>query len=250
MKRFLTLHKYFDLTHSNAWIFIMTLFLLLPRLNAINVAEIDTIPALLGYENVRITNISPDRVSFTHEHGIASLPIEKLPQEIKEKVGLTTEGAEAYRIQLAEQERKLSAKRAANQLVKENKLEFRGELFQTLENGIFLKNVSYTDGSKVERVETYQVVVDGPSTLTPSRPERRETRERRKWEEKVMRITEWPIYVRTRSMPKFDGNIFTATVYPIGTFTYQNRSNETVSVPAYTTSVDEFLAYRGVIVED
>jgi len=207
------------------------------------------IPSLLDYENVRITDISPDRISFTHEHGIASLPIEKVPAEIRQQVGLTADDAKAYREQIAESERKRLARQKIENLLKENAVEFRGEIFQILENGVFLKDVSYTDGSKVEKVENYQVQTGGPNALNPNRSQSFGTRERRSWETKVTTIREWPIHVRTRSMPKIDGNVFSAIVYPIGTFTYETRAGEHKSVPSYTMSLDEFLAFRGIVRE-
>ena len=55
------------------------------------------------YRNATVTKADPDALKISFEDGLARIPFEKLPEDIRQKYGYTPEAAAAFQKQVAEQ---------------------------------------------------------------------------------------------------------------------------------------------------
>ncbi len=201
--------------------------------------------SLLEYKNVTITKIDPDGIRILHESGAATIPYEKLPEDLRTKLGMTKDDADAHRAHLHDQEQKIAEHNQMNQAVQNARLIFAGIVFQVTEAGVLLKDVSYTDGTKEEKKIPYTVRTGGPSALNPKARVTTETRYKTEWVLKVRQFQNWPIYVECDTSGYVDGSMFSGAVYTNGTYAYTNVQGARKTIPAYTTDPKKVLKRAG-----
>lgn len=201
---------------------------------------------LSSYTNVTVTKIEPDGIRIIHESGIAKVPFESLPEEIRAKLGMTQEAADAHRRKIEVQQQQIAEETKKRQVLGAARLSFVGSVFQVTEGGLLLRNVSYSDGTKEEKKVPYKVKTGGPSGLYPNAKTTYETRYKSEWVLKVRPIPSWPIFVECDTSGYVDGQRFSGDVYPNGTFAYTNTQGARKTVPAYTTDPSKILGRAGV----
>lgn len=106
--------------------------------------KLDRIETTVGkvYENVIVREIAPDGINITHSMGLARIPVEELPDQLKEQFGIKADAnAEKAR---EERERKFAETRTKRALAeKRRELE---ELERSLTVPIKIRALSITDG--------------------------------------------------------------------------------------------------------
>lgn len=222
----------------------LLLFTLLAPLNA----EEDKMKfdKLLDYTNVTVTKVEPDGIRIMHESGAAKIPYESIPEEIRVKLGMKQEAAEAHRQKVQVQQQQIAEATKKQQVLDRAHLIFVGSIFQVTEGGLLLRDVSYTDGTKEEKKVPYQVHSGGPTGLHPDARATSETYYKSEWVLKVRSMSSWPIFVACDTSGYVDGDQFSGNVYANGTFAYTNTQGARKTIPAYTTDASKVLERAGL----
>ena len=202
--------------------------------------------SLLDYKNVTITKVEPDGIRIMHESGAARIPYEKIPEELRSKLGMTQDGVDVHRDKVRDQQQKITQQNQKKQVLQNARLIFAGTIFQVTEDGVLLKDVSFTDGTKEEKKISYEVQTGGPSGLYPNARVTTETRYKTEWVLKVREFQNWPIYVECDTSRYADGDSFTSAVYTNGTYAYTNVQGARKTIPAYTTDPKKVLDRVGL----
>ena len=201
---------------------------------------------LLTFEKVKIIKILPSGIRIMHSGGITTIPIENLPDDVRDNLGLNNEKAEEYRKNVAEVNKAKAKKAKMAQILAKERLIFMGSVFQVLDGGLLIRGVRYTDGhTKEEKKTAYKVKTGGPTGLYPNRKYKHITRYRSKWVLKVRSMDTWPIYVECDTAGYVDGSDFTSAVYADGIYDYTNVQRAKKTIPAYTTSPAKMLKRKG-----
>jgi hypothetical protein len=222
----------------------LLLFTLLAPLNA----EEDKMKfdKLLDYTNVTVTKIEPDGIRIMHESGVAKIPFERVPEDVRTKLGLNQEAAEAHRQNVQAQQQRIAEANKKQQVLEKARLIFVGSIFQVTDGGLLLRDVSYTDGTKEEKKVPYKVKTGGPTGLNPNARTTYETRYKSEWVLKVRSMSSWPIFVECDTAGYVDGDQFSGHVYSNGTFAYTNTQGARKTIPSYTTDASKVLARAGL----
>jgi hypothetical protein len=222
----------------------LLLFTLLAPLNA----EEDKMKfdKLLDYTNVTVTKIEPDGIRIIHESGAAKIAYENVPEEVRAKLGMNQEAAEAHREKVQIQQQQIAEANKKQQVLAKARLTFVGSIFQVTDGGLLLRDVSYTDGTKEETKIPYKVQSGGPSGLHPNAPVTYTTHYNSEWVLKVRSMSSWPIFVECDTSGYADGDQFSGNVYANGTFAYTNTQGARKTIPAYTTDASKVLERAGL----
>jgi len=194
----------------------LLLFTLLAPLNA----EEDNMKFdnLLDYTNVMVTKIEPDGIRIIHESGAAKIPYESVPEDIRVKLGMNQEAADAHRQKVQVQQQQIAEATKKQQVLDKARLIFHdGTIFQVTDGGLLLRGVRYTDGK----------------TYYPKKEN----------EQRVLRLLSmsWLIFVSCDTSGYVDGGGFSGNVYANGTFAYTNTQGARKTIPAYTTDATKVL---------
>ena len=202
--------------------------------------------ALLKYKKVKIIKVFPSGIRIMHSSGITTVPIEELPDEVRQNLGLDEEKAKEYREKVKEVNKVSATKaRMKKTLVNERQI-FLATVFQVTKGGVLLRNVKYTDGhTKEEKKIAFKVKTGGPTGLHPNRKYQYITRYKSKWVLKVRSLNTWPIYVECDTAAYVDGSEFNEVVYANGTYAYTNVQGAGKTIPAYTTDHAKILKRKG-----
>lgn len=205
---------------------------------------------LLKYEGVTITKITPTKISIIHKAGVTSIPIEDLPKEIRENLGMTSEKAEEQRDLMAKKKAKAMEQAKIERVLQKNRLIFSATVFQVTTGGVLLRDVSYSDGTYEKKtIRTPHKVRSGsgPTGLHPNRRYKYTTKYKTSVKSvlKVRTMDSWPIFVECDNTGYVDGADFTSTVYTDGTFAYNNTQGARKTIPAYTTDALKVLKRNG-----
>ncbi len=86
MKGYIILTNCFDIMNIKT----LTITVVIATLIARSYAEDEPLKleTLLGYKNVTVTKVEPDGIRIMHDSGTTKVPIEKIPEELKIKLGL------------------------------------------------------------------------------------------------------------------------------------------------------------------
>ncbi len=201
---------------------------------------------LLDYKQVTITKVEPDGIRIIHESGAARIPYERIPDDLRTKLGMNQEVADAHRDMVKEQQQKVAEHNQKQQVLQKSRLFFAGTVFQVTEGGVLLKGVSFSDGTKEEKKIPYQVRTGGPSALHPDARVKTETRYKTEWVLKVRAFENWPIFVECNTAGYADGDEFSSAVYTNGTYAYTNVQGARKTIPAYTTDPSKVLKRVGL----
>ena len=201
---------------------------------------------LLNYTNVTVTKIEPDGIRILHESGAAKIPIENVPEDIRNKLGMSQDAAADHRAKIKEQQQAAAVVAKKQAVLTQSRLIFSGSIFQVTEGGVLLKDVYFTDGTKEEKQVPYQVTSGGPSGLHPDARVTTETRYKSEWVLKVRSYPSWPVFVECDNAKYVDGDDFSSTVYMNGTFPYTNIQGARKTVPSYTTDPKKVLNRAGL----
>ena len=176
---------------------------------------------LLDYTNVTVTKIEPDGIRIIHESGAAKIPYESVPEDIRVKLGMNQEAADAYRQKVQVQQQQTAEATKKQQVLDKARLIFHhSTIFQVTDGGLLLRDVSYTDGK----------------TYYPKNPKKEN-------EKRVLRLLSmsWLIFVSCDTSGYVDGGGFSGNVYTNGTFAYTNTQGARKTIPAYTTDATKVL---------
>lgn len=199
---------------------------------------------LLEYEGVSITRITPSSIRIIHSGGATTIPFDKLPQSVRENLGLTEEAAKKHRDKLMVGKKAADLKSRKRRVIEKYKLSMTGRVSQVLTKGLLLNDVRYTDGSKVERKIRYKVKVGGPTALYPNRKTRYEYRYKSEWVLKVK--TSGVVFVECETSGFVDDSTFGSAVFSNGTFTYETVLGAAKTIRAYTTDPSAILKRNGL----
>jgi hypothetical protein len=230
--------------NMNTAIACLFLFTLLPALYA--EGEKIKFEKISGYVNATVTKIEPDGIRIIHESGVAKIPFESVPEDVRTRLGLNQEAADAHRQKVQVQQQQAATAMKKNQVLGQSRLMFAGSVFQVTDGGLLLRGVSYTDGTKQEKKVPYKVKTGGPTALYPNARTTYEKRYKSEWVLKVSSMPSWPIFVECDTSGYVDGDKFSGYVYSNGTFAYTNTQGARKTIPAYTTDASKVLDRAGL----
>jgi rhodanese-related sulfurtransferase len=185
------------------------------------------------YTDVIVQAVEPDSLKVMHSAGIAHIPYEDLPDEVKKL--FVFDPAKAKKI------REEKAKRAADELEKqelektihETAIHMAGKVSQVVENGVLLKNVVYKLNQKQEVTKEEEVVVGLPNGLHPDQGRATATRTTKEWKNVEGHFGDSWIFVSCDSTNYVDGQTYAGTVWADGTYNYQAVSGARKTVKAF-----------------
>lgn len=199
-------------------------------------AEPFTFDELLRFKKVIVRKFEPDGLRIRHEQGVCKVTFEELPEDVRQKYGMTLEGAQAYR----EKVRAISLKHAQFNLyqeaLKSSKLWVSGEILQVLPDGILLRFASAETTKKVAKKVPYKVEIDGPTGLHPDRPRRFRTEYKTEWIPESVNLGSL-VFVRCESHSLSEGQAYKADIYPNGSYSYVSVGGGIRVVASYETDL-------------
>jgi hypothetical protein len=195
-------------------------FVLTPARAGTGIAPV-AIGDAMGYRAAVVTKVEGDGLRVRHEGGMAKVPIERVPEEMRARFGLTVERAEAHR---AEKKAGEEERRRWRALVEEEArllgpVTFRvcEPVVRVMDDGVLVDGFGYTDGERVE-VRCYERVrISGPTTLSPGRPVISGCRLAGTRWEALRKFMDGPVFIETEAGGIADGDLLDATLYRSGT---------------------------------
>ena len=201
---------------------------------------------LLDYEGVTVREVAKDKIRIMHNGGIASIPIEDLPAEIREELGMSLEGVAEHREKAAEEEAAAILKArliAANQkLLKASYMEIvHASVFQVVDGGI-LAHVSSTSDGTFRQVPTYKTETNRVGTaLSGYRNVKRKVFTCNKKEKNIEFHDRWLIFVSCDNNGLVDGKGFAGDVWADGTYSYATAIGGGKTIPKYTANPEDII---------
>lgn len=192
----------------------------------------------LGYKNVTVLQADWTGIRIRHADGFVNIPIEKIPEEERKKLGLqelTKEHTDLLREVKASTQEKEEQVAAVTERLQKLSFVISGEVLQVInEQGVLLRDAVRKNARIVEQKIPYTVRVRPPALAKDQTPYS-ETRYRTQKEYE----DDWleTVFVECPTKYLFDGANFKAVVYPAGNRSYFNRNNERKTVAKYTTSL-------------
>ena len=204
------------------------------------VAEDKNYETLLDYENVIVRKIEKDGIRIIHKNGATKIPIEELPEEVREELGMSMEGVEEHRKKKAAAEAE-AAYRAKLMRLNKKLLEAsymrieRATVFQVVDGGV-LAHVSSTWDGTYREVPTYKTVRVGNS-LSGYRNQK--VKSGTKKLKNTSHYDDWLIYVSCDNSGFVDGNAFAGDVWQAGRYSYTTAIGGGKTIPKYTANPED-----------
>jgi len=216
-------------------------------IGAVAAEELKKYDRLLDYENVTVRKVEKDGISIFHKNGAVKIPIEELPEDIRNELGMSMDGVEAYREKTAEREREAAHARAQaarkarivelnKELLKETYLRIeRATVFQVVDGGV-LAHVSLTSDGTFREVPTYKTVRVG-SALSGYKNQKVKSGSK-----KVKNTSfhdDWLIFISCDNSKFVDGSAFAGDVWAAGRYSYTTALGGGKTIPKYTADPDD-----------
>lgn len=202
-----------------------------------------TYEELAGYKSVTIREVLPDAVSVIHATGSARIPIERLPPEVAQELGLDSGLAALHRKNLDESNKQASKRQKAAALLKNRKSLVTGRVQRVAEDGVFVSPAYYTTDKMIEVRKKHIVREGGPTTLDPHKPVR--TYRRYTTEEVPDVVMTQVVFFSCDPTTYYDGIAFRKEGYSHGTHQYTDTDGAVKTVLGFTDDPTAVLASAG-----
>ena len=204
---------------------------------------------LLNFEGVTVREVQKDSIRIMHKAGFTTIPIEDLPQDIREELGMSMDGVEEHRERAAaeqvEQARKARIVAANKKVLAAAYLHIEyAKVFQVVDGGVLADVTSTWDGTYKEvpqyETKTYRV----GNSLSGYRTESREEFTGNKKVKNTNAYNDWLIFVSCDTTGLVDGDKFAGDVWAVGTFSYTTAMGARKTIPKYTADPEEVIINR------
>ncbi|MDB4458363.1 hypothetical protein N9133_03215 [Akkermansiaceae bacterium] len=208
--------------------------------SAMLLAEDKKYETLLDYEDVTVRKIEKDGIRIMHKNGVTKIPIEELPQEVREELGMSMEGIEEHRKQRAAAEAEAAHRAKLMRLNKElleasyMRIE-QATVFQVVDGGV-LAHVSVTWDGTHHEVPTYKTVRVGNS-LSGYRNQK--VKSGTKKFKNTSEYDDWLIYVSCDNSGLVDDSAFSGDVWQAGRYSYTTTTGRGKTISKYTTNPED-----------
>ena len=199
---------------------------------------------LLDYEGVTVRKVEKGGIRIMHKSGFATIPIEDLPEEVREELGMSMEGVTEHREEIAAARAEAADKArimAAKKKILKNAymhIEY-ASVFQVVNGGILARVSNTWDGTFKEvpiyRTESNRV----GNALSGYRNVRRKIFTGNKKVKNTYYRHDWLIFVRCDNSGLRDGSRFSGDVWDAGTYSYTTAIGGGKTIPRYTTNPED-----------
>jgi hypothetical protein len=197
---------------------------------------------LLDYEGVTVRQIEKDGIRIMHRDGVAKIPIEQLPDEVREELGMSMDGVEEHRSKVAianaEAARKARVIALNKKILEASFMRIeRATVFQVVDGGI-LAHVTTTSDGTFREVPTYKSVRVGNALSDYG------TQKVQSGSKKVKNTShydDWLIFVSCDNKGLVDGSAFAGDVWAAGTFSYTTAIGGGKTIPKYTANPENII---------
>ncbi len=142
-------------------------------------AEVKKFEKLLDYTGVTVRKIEKDGIRIIHSGGVARIPIEKIPEKIRQELGMSMDGIGDFREKEAAA-KELAMRKAKIKAANKRVLDSRhirlisSTVFQVVDGGVLLRLGMKTDGT-YRQIPQYET----KTSQTGTRLTKRQTTKRR-----------------------------------------------------------------------
>lgn len=204
-------------------------------------AQVKKFDKLLDYTGVTVLKIEKDGIRIIHSNGVATIPIERIPEEIRQDLGMSLDGIKDFREKKAADRalamRKAKIKSKNKKLLDEAHVRVvTGRVSQVVTGGILLKLVSTTDGT-YEQVPQYETRTQTRGTALSGR--KTYTRRVITGYKKHLNLEFHDgrlVFVKCDNESLTDGDIFKGDMWLNGRFSYESVGAGVKTIPQYTTN--------------
>jgi len=197
---------------------------------------------LLTYERVLVRDIEKDGIVIVHKFGVTKIPIEKIPMDIREELGMSIDGVSEYRDAAAKN--KQAAERRAR-LIKANRALLQSaymriqnaEVFQIVDGGVLAYIKTSWDGTFRDEPQ-YKTVRTG-SSLSGYQNKKVKTGVKKVKNTKY--YSDDLVYISCDNSTFIDGSFFAGDVWVAGRYSYTNTLGARTTIPKLTANPEDII---------
>ena len=208
-------------------------------------AEVKKFEKLLDYTGVTVRKIEKDGIRIIHSGGVARIPIEKIPEKIRQELGMSMDGIGDFREKEAAA-KELAMRKAKIKAANKRVLDSRhirlisSTVFQVVDGGVLLRLGMKTDGT-YRQIPQYET----KTSQTGTRLTKRQTTKRRvvTGYKKVLNTQSDGrlVFLKCDNQNFIDGSGFSGDIWRNGRFSYTNSFGSGKTIPKFTTNPKDII---------
>lgn len=201
---------------------------------------------LLNYEGVTIREVRRDEVKIMHSGGFATIPIESLPENIRQDLGMSLDGIDEHREKIAnekaEQDRVTRSQAHAQKILADSHLRIESaNVLQVVEGGVLVQVYATWDGTYRQEPQYQKRTYKTGTALSGYRTETRKEFTGNKKLKNIRHCRNWTIFIQCDNLKFIDNSKFSGNVWANGTFSYATALGVTKTIPKYTSNPNDII---------